>query len=320
MQDENAIASVMDRKRIAERLASKNELLFEKIRSNTYSAIRRLEPSEVLSFYLTKNGSKVKTLRMEASLEYCKVLLSFMRGKSFNGKEIESFVTPKALEAVEKSIVEFYSDDEVIQEFAAGIEEELSGNSLVGRLLRGEIQGEAEWLKGETLSLVRSNFGGTMSTEMAQNLVHTVHVFAESAAGKALISTTSKVLATGAGKMLVSKMAVVISHTVASSAFHAAIVTGVKKVGVTVLVKTAIGKAIIALLALLGITATIPLAYIILPIIAVIIAYEYNKLPEKLADKVPGEVVASLRPKFKELNEEITVALVNGVLNNIANA
>lgn len=318
MQEENVIPSLVDRKKIAERLASKKELLFQKIKFNTYYAIKHLEPSEVLSFYLTKNGTTVKTMRLEALLEYCKVLFSFLRGNSFNGKQIESFVTPKALEAVEKSIVEFYSDDRVIQEFATGLGEELSGDSLIGKVLRGEIQKEADWLKGETIALMRSNFGGTLSTEMAQNLVHSVHVFAESAAGKALVSATSKVLATGAGKMLAAKLAVVISHTFASSAFHAAIVAGVKKVGVTVIVKTAIGKAIIALLALLGITATIPLVYIILPIIGVVIAYEYNKLPEKLADKVPDEVVASLRPKFTELNETITSSLLDGVLNNIS--
>lgn len=314
MEKDHIIVTLINRQQVADRLVSKKELLFEKIRSNTYYAIKYLEPPEVLSFYLTKNGKTVRTIRLEASLEYCKLLFHFLKGNNYNGNQIESFVTPKALEAVEKSIVEFYSDDSVIQEFAMGIADEIEGDTLIGKVLRGELDKETEWLKGEVLSLVRNNFGGTISTQMAENFVHHIHVFAQSSAGKALISAISKVLATGAGKMLVSKMAVIVGHAVASSAFHAAIITGVRKVGVTVLVKTAIGKAIIALLALLGVTASIPLVYIILPIIAIIIAYEYNKLPEKLANKVPGEVVAELRPKFTELNEEITKSLLNGVV------
>lgn len=249
---------------------------------------------------------------------YCSVLIRFLRGEKYDGFDIDSVVTPIALNAVEKSIVKFYADEAVIRELSQAITDQISGNSPIGRIVRGEVSQNTKWLQKEVRDLISTNLGGTISTDVGEKIIQNVDVFIHSTAGNLIVSSLSKLLATSAGSMLLAKMAVIVGHVVVSSAFHTMMVAAIKKIGVTVLVKTAVAKAIVAVLALIGISSiAIPIWVIVLPIMAVLLDHEYKHLPEKLATEVPREVTQVLRGKFDEMNQQITEALVNGVFDEI---
>jgi phosphate/sulfate permease len=99
---------------------------------------------------------------------------------------------------------------------------------------------------------------------------------------------------------------------VASSA-KTTIITIIKKVGIGVLIKTAVGKALVALLAAVGI-AHVPLAWIILPLIAAFLAHEYFTFPKKLAKKLPSEMRYAMSLRFGELNEKIAASATHVIL------
>ena len=274
-----------------------------------------MAPYETLSFNLMSSGKRYRRISLSATQEYCEVLIKFLRGEKYNGFEIDSVVTPVALTAVEKSIAKFYADESVVRELSQAITDQISGNSPIGRIVRGEVSQNSGWLQKEARDLLSTNLGGTISTDVGEKLAQNIDFFIHSTAGNVLVSSLSKLLATGAGKVLLAKMAVIVGHVVVSSAFQTVMVAAVKKVGVTVLVKTAVGKAIIAVLALLGISTAIPVIFIVLPIIVGLLVYEYKHLPEKLAKEVPSQVTQVLRGKFDEMNQQITEALVNGVFD-----
>jgi hypothetical protein len=115
-------------------------------------------------------------------------------------------------------------------------------------------------------------------------------------------------MATTAGKIALKQvLTIVVKKVMASAAIKTAIVTIIKKVGVGVLVKTVVGKALVALLAAVGI-AHVPVAWVILPLIAAFLAYEYFTFPEKLAGKLPAQVRAEMAIRFGTLNEKIAAA------------
>jgi hypothetical protein len=217
------------------------------------------------------------------------------------------------MSTIEKSIADFYATPEVTGEMASAIAERFEMVSGAATVVRDEVSGNARWLGKEMSDLLRTGFHENVSSGMAISLGQTVHQFIGSAAGKAMLSTMTKAMAGGMGKVLVTKIASIVASVVGSSAFHTAVVAVVKKIGLTVLVKTVVGKAIIALLALLGISTTVPIAWIILPLIAGLLVWEYKTFPEKLANKVPGEVVTAIRSKFDQLNESVSASVIESV-------
>ena len=90
-----------------------------------------------------------------------------------------------------------------------------------------------------------------------------------------------------------------------------------KKIGLTAIIKTAVGKIIIAALtALLGIIG-IPVAWLLVPIIAGILVYEYKKFPDKLAESVSKKVRKTINEKFTEINDSIVYGILNMIAENI---
>lgn len=310
------LADLFDQGEIAGRIAGKKELLFQMMETNISRDIRQMAPHDTLSFYLVSAGERYRRISLGATQEYCEVLINFLRGEKYNGLEIDSVVTPVALNAVEKSIAEFYADEDVVRELSQAIADQISGNFPIGKVLRGEVSQNSEWLQKEVRDLLSTNLGGTVSTDVGEKIIQNIDIFIHSAAGKLIVSSISKILATGAGSMLLAKMAVIVGHVVVSSAFHTMIVAAIKKVGVTVLVKTAVAKALVAVLVLLGISTTIPIWMIVLPIIVALLHHEYKHLPKKLADEVPSQVTQVLRGKFDEMNRQITEALVKGAFDD----
>ena len=309
---------MIDSKAVAARVANHKQVLFQKIRDDLYTALSGMEPHETLSFYLTSGGVRCKTVTLSASLEYCGVLIAFMQSKKHQGYDVDSFVTPIAMQVVEKAIAGFYATPEVAEELATALTNQLAVLTKVQETVRSELAGQQKWIGKEMGGLLKTNLGEVITSEMAEKLAYNVHAFVQTSAGKTLLTTLGKLLASGTGKILVTKIAIVVGQVVASAAFQTAMIAIVKKIGITVLVKTAIGKAIIAVLAILGISTSIPIVWIIAPLIIGFLAYGYVHLSAKTCRQgFRARLVDVLDGKFEGINDQIIKEIISGIFSHL---
>ncbi|MGB7300590.1 MAG: hypothetical protein WBD34_14810 [Burkholderiaceae bacterium] len=251
-----------------------------------------------------------RTLRPSASKEYVTALLAFMRSESYKGYSIDSFVTPHATQAAEQAIVEFYTSDTISNAISDEFLKQLRSSIPVDKVVKDGITENSEWIKKETSLLVKGDAASSIAIEATNLATDQIADFFSTAAGQAIIATISQALATASGKMMLKNIIVAVVKKVASSAIiKTTIFTTLKKVGIAALMKTVIGKAIIATFAVFGITA-VPIAWVLIPLIGAFLIYEYTHFPDKLASKVPSEVVSSLRSHFGKINTSIVDNIV----------
>lgn len=89
------------------------------------------------------------------------------------------------------------------------------------------------------------------------------------------------------------------------------------KIGIGFLVKTAIGKVFLAVLGLASVSSTIPVMWILMPLLAGFLVYEVSTLPDKLAEKVPNQIIEELSASFDEMNELIVNEMISAVSSEI---
>lgn len=133
-----------------------------------------------------------------------------------------------------------------------------------------------------------------------------------SVAGQKLLAITGKFVATGTGKVLILKLSAILTHLLASAAFRSAILTSIKKVGIGILLKTAIGKVVIAFLVSIGIAkaGSISIGWVVLPLVGYIVWHDYKNFPKKLADKVSDGTISSIKEYFGSITEDVVSNLV----------
>lgn len=296
-----------DPKVVEELIAKHKDVLLDHIEAALGATLRALPPKDALSLRLLSNDTTREVLPPGASLDYAKALLAFMGQKPHRGHVVDSAVTPVALSVIEKEISAFYASEAVTEAIITGIMQEVRSAADMEGVVRQEIQENVDWLRHEFTTLtVESSF--SIAGVLADATVTQIQAFLASSAGKAVIAGLSKAMATTAGKIALKQMlTLVVKKVMASAAIKTTIITIIKKVGVGVLIKTAVGKALVALLAAVGI-AHVPVAWVILPLIAGFLAYEYFHFPEKLSKKLPAEIRAEMAMRFGPLNEQIAAA------------
>jgi hypothetical protein len=299
--------SDFDPKQIEELIAKHKDVLLNKIETAVASKLGSLSPQVALAFRLLSGNDTRRVITPAPSLEYAGALLAFMRQKSYEGFQVDSAITPVVLDVIEGQVVAFYSSQEVTEAIIAGIMQEVRATIGTERVIRAEVQENLDWLRKEYTALTVDS-GYSLSGMLVETSIAQIQVFLGSTAGKAIIAGLGKAMATTAGKVALQRMlTVIVQKVMASAALKTTILAIIKKVGIGVLIKTAIGKALIALLAAVGI-AHVPIAWILLPLIAAFLAYEYFHFPEKLANKLPSEIRYAMSMRFGELNEKIAVA------------
>ena len=304
------LTQITNLKATAEAVAKDNERLFALVQSKVSQAIISLSPAHALSFRLINGEIEERIVEFDlVSSEYIKVMFNYLSGKKYLEWEIDSVVTPIAIKATEEAIVEFYSDEATAQIVSQSLATQIKGNDLLGQVLRGEIGNNATWLQTEIRTYIKDTGVHSIAGDAIDTVVGQIAGFFHSEIGKAIMVTVSKFLTTSMGKVIVSKIVLMISEVMATAAFKSAIVTAVKKVGVSVLIKTAVGKAIFTFLAFVGLSG-IPMFWIFAAIIAGILVYEYKTFPEKIAVKVSVGCTDAIRSEFGALNRDVIKGLV----------
>jgi hypothetical protein len=313
----DVLSQLTDTNAVASMIASDKERLFSLIKSKVHNTISNLTPEKSLSFSLLRQEKIIRTVSFSlASPEYIKILYHYMRKQQYEGMEIDSAVTPVAVNAVEQAIIEFYSGEKTVQAVTQTITESIQGNGLIGRVVRNEVGNNQEWLIREIKIYFQKHAAHSLAGDTIDAIAGRIAIFFHTAVGKSLLAALGKFMATSAGKMLAYKLAGVVAHVVASAAFKTAIVAVIKKIGVSILIKTVVGKVILLILASIGITG-IPIFWIIAPIIAGILVYEYIHFPAKIAEKVSLEAEKSLRLEFDALNISVVQELIQATWKQI---
>jgi hypothetical protein len=307
---------LFDSKKLAEVIAKDKNELAVKIKEKVRSRIGNLEPASCISFQLYDGSTLIRNVNLEASKEYARVLIAFMNENTYNSYRIESQITPVALKAAEEAILEFYSGEKVQNAISKEITRQLEESQIIQTALKADLQGNNEWLKHEFNTIIAGQAGHSLAGQSIDALASSMTHFFSTAVGKAILLSIGKMMGTQMGHMLLRYIAMAVSKAMATTAFRAAVVTAIKKIGIGILIKTIIGKAIIALLAMVGISG-IPVLWLILPIIAGVLYFEYTNFPTKLSEKLPDSISDGIISNFDTLNLDVSNNIVAGVAKEL---
>jgi hypothetical protein len=303
-----AFAKLIEYNPIAIEIASRKSELIKDIQEQLRKTIINLEPSDTLSFRLySAGGSEVRTVRGFASSEYVKTLISFLQKKNYNGYKVDSYITPIALSTVEQCLVKFYSSKEVQSIISTHISEQIKDNQVIGGLMRGEITDE-----GKKLLI------STLESQVGRQLANVLIVFCSTAIGQQVIGFIHAHVTAGMMSALAHQLGAAISHSVIAGTLKSTIVSLMGHAGISALIHTKIGMIIAALLATIGIAGKAAVVFIIVaPIVIGVLAYQYNKFPEKLAGKLAPEVSAIVSSKFEEITVKVLQELTSESFNHL---
>ncbi|MCC7421019.1 MAG: hypothetical protein IT428_12120 [Planctomycetaceae bacterium] len=267
------------------------------VRSSVEASVREtilsFKASEVLTF-VTPDG---RTFSPAATTSYLKALWCFARGNPYEGVELDSIITQPIVQSTERVLVEALNSPDVRQIIAQTI----APGPQVNEELQSTLGSESAWITREVLSTAGVSPLGAASDQIASQASALAHDLMHSAAGKTVIAGVAKAAATTQGKVLLAKLVTMAAGKIAAStAMKVLIVSSLKKVGIALLIKTVLIK-VLATVAPALVAAKIPVFWIILPILGGFIYYEMAHIPQKLADKVPGEIGDAISRAFPEI-------------------
>jgi hypothetical protein len=306
-----------DHEAIARAIRAHKPELLATLRNDVRRSLLALTPGQALSLRLLRGDVEVRTLAPDVSATYGGALIAFCRGKQYDGYLVDSSVTPRVSGVVEASLLAFFTSEATAKAVSDAIVQELQSKAAVGTVLQGRLAEEKDWLSHELATLQNFDVSYSIAGQLVDVTAQQIHEFFRGAVGKQMMAVIGKVMATSSGKaLLIKTMNVAIAKVMASAALKSALLTAIKKVGIGILIKTAIGKALVALLAVVGI-AHVPLLWIILPILAGFLVYEYNTFPAKLAERIPDEVVRIVDSKFGELSDTVARGTALSIMDEV---
>lgn len=299
---------------IEKAIRSRKEELFPALRSNIQQRLITMPSSEALTFRLLKGEREIKRVVPSATKEYAIILIRFCRSQSYDGYAIDSAVTPIVMATVESTLLSFFASDSIGESIADAISSQLSKQNPSTTALSKELATNTDWLKTEITTILNYSNADSIALQIVDLAGSQIQEFLASGIGKQLILAITKMMATSAGKtFIIQSLRIAVAKVMASAALKAALVSFLKKVGIGILIKSAIGKALIALLAVAGL-GNIPVLWVLVPLLAAFLVYEYNTFPVKLSAKIPYEVERIIREQFDLIAKEIAEQIFKGVL------
>lgn len=307
----------IDHETIARAIRANKGKLFADLRRDLRASLLAMSPTQALTLRLMAEDVEMRTISPGPNAKYAGAMISFCRGEKYEFCTVDSAVTPRVAAVVESTLIAFFSSEGIAKAIADSVLQELQKNSPTTNLVLAEISENQNWLGYELSTLANLNLSYSIAGQIIDTTAQQIDEFFKSAVGKQLMAAIAKMLATSSGKILIVKtLNVAIAKVMTSAALKTALLATIKKVGIGILIKTAVGKALIALLALVGI-AHVPVVWIILPILAAFLVYEYFTFPEKLAGRIPDEVTAIVDSKFGELSDTVARGAVMSILDEV---
>lgn len=261
---------LVDYNQVANKVALRKEILFKQIEENVEATILSMKPSQTLSFRIKDSMGHIKNIPMAAEKRYAKVLWNFLRNKNYveDGEiyEIESEVTTPILNQVEKTTIAFYSSSETTTCIASAISEAISTSRIVRASVGSNVDEARKAIQKEVASKIANYVTSDVKNKMVEQTTDQIIAFLNTSMMQKIVHTVGACVTTGAGKILVTKIAVILSKSISAAALKTAVMSIVKKIGLTTIAKTAIGKALAVAFATIGLSANAAIFAALIPI------------------------------------------------------
>lgn len=311
------LADLVDYRALVDALGPRREAFLAMVDAQVRADLRAASWKSVMSLQTTRDGEVVRDLPLRrvgdvVNEDYLRALFAFLRRKPLDGCEVDSQATQIVLGAVEKATAAFYSDSETQAALTAALARQLRGDAALGRVLHGELKADAAWLRRELADLHEDLPTRALAADFATDQVT---AFLHSAAGQQLAALAGQVMASGAGTVIAHQLSIAVTKAVATGALQKATVVTIQKVGVATLTKSAAGKVA---LASLGIVLTPAFEVIVFAGIIWWAAHRFTKMPERLADQMPGKLRPVLDSTYDEMQAGVLRPLVEGFLASMA--
>lgn len=289
-------------------LGSHKEDFISELQNRIYDYISSKSSSDCLTIVERKDYGNRKVIwePSEALDGYIPRFISFLRKKDYEGNELDSYLTDDIVNIVEKTYGEFVKENTNII-IKPIIEKIFSQKDFI------------DCIASQAIDHWKGTMGSVLRQKMMKLLVHKIEDSISTnivhASSSAVVATTSKIITTAAAipisktiaLVLAKNMAImlkgIIAKLLASTAFKTMLAAMVKKMiaaKVLTVIIYAVGTKI----------AGISIGWIIAPLIAALIAYEYFTLPRKMAEKISANVSTELRSKFSDLNKNVATGIV----------
>lgn len=301
------LARLVDAEKISQLYLNDSPLLFSAIKKAVAVRLSALNHQDLLTLKLVEGGIVRKTLLPKPNRPYAKALLAFIMNKKVDGYNVDSYLTPLITEAVEDEFIAFYAEEKRLNSVLSGIEEGLNDvrkeyelhNALYDQL---DLQ--------TALKLREQNTQASGMTRVVLSQLSTETMLGAFKQVAAILGKASyKAVIANMGKAVFSSGMV---------SFIKPIVLGVlAKAGLAAVAKSAVAKAFAVIIGIGSIAASVPVAYILLPVVIAFLSYEIYTLPKKLGIRLPQEISRKLEADFEEINRRITQEMVDGFLNEL---
>ncbi len=301
----------MDQEEVLAGLVSGLKALAPEARASVEKKVRQAVLASTASDILTFRVGSGPLLTPAASSDYAQALWCFLRGKTLNGTDVESLVNETVLAAVQEALTEILLSDRAMSAMVGPVAmPEI--DDLVDGATRGLTADEIAWLRREVSALLGVHGTQTIQTKVAVAAADNAALFLKSAAGATMLKIIAHLVSTTAGKVMVAKLLhAAAAKAAASAAFKALAIGFVKKAGLVVLIKAAVGAAVAAGLPMHRLNRLPP---ILLPVALVaalgfFLVHELRNMPNKLAQSLPGEVAARIEAEWSNICEGFISAL-----------
>lgn len=269
--------------------------LLSDVRQTLRTRLEELEPREAWSVRTVPDG----VILHLGDPGYGGAFLALARRTKWRGRDVDSGVTPLVVTVIETSLVDFYQSPAVQARLSGELERQLRQHGVLTSAVQGEMARQVSFAAREIRAAVVEQ---PVQCVTLDRLTDALGAFFASAAGHQVLALVANVMATGAGKIVLAKVSMAVASAASSGALKAAVVTVVKKVGITTLMKTTIGKAALALV--FG-GAALPVELVTATVVAVMIPYQWKKLPQKLASTLPDQVAPALEGDWSKIHAAI---------------
>jgi hypothetical protein len=283
--------------RMVQGLAPLLPVVRQRVEDDVRREILKHAPSEIVTF-CAPSGRKYKP---KVSLDYVKALWCFLWDKALDGEHLDSLVSMPIARAAEKAFAEALAARTTAEHIAVPLLRE--GDSPLGDETRIIIYNETRWLQKELESAIDLSGGDLLKAKLADVTIDQIsNFFLHTAAGSAVLAAFVKVAGTVTGKAVILAA---IKAALSSVALKTAAVVLLKKFGLLLFVKIAIVK-ILGIIAPKVLAMKIPIiGFVFAALLIAFIKHDIETLPQKLAEKVPGQIGDQLARDWPSISRQL---------------
>lgn len=269
--------------------------LYNDIKIRTTEKILSMNAKKILTLVLKKDGKIFKVIKPSANKEFASILIAFIMKKKYKDFDVDSFLTPEILKVIEECVLDFYGNSKSVEQISNVYQIQLAELSVSNNVT-------TNLSKSKSLAEEIRNRGG----KMAMNYV-----------GDVAMSKISSLLATTSSTAIGVIIAKVLTSSVVVSVLKPIVIKVLGTLSLATIAKLAIGKALIAVLGLVGISSGMPILWILLPLLVGFLAYEISNLPNKMAEQLPEQIVEGIKNEFDTMNNLIVNEMMKSLNNEI---